>query len=149
METLLEKGLKKVKIKLNDRNFYLSQGKAEDFKHENKKDYVYRTRIYVEYNGHKTSFLFHGSINDYQNQKAYSDKSQFPFLLYCFLSDSHSGCMSFDDFCNEFGYDANSRKAEKVHKDCIKSMEKMEKIGIQTENELCDILNKLNEKYEC
>ena len=148
MDTILKEGLKKVKIKLGDRNFYLSQGKAEGFKHENKKDYVYRTRVYIEYNGHKTSFLFHGSINDYQNQKAYYKEDQFPFLLYCFISDSHSGDLEFHDFCENFGYDMDSLNAYKIHKACKRSTEKLFKLGIQSESHICDLLNELNEKYE-
>ena len=149
METLLKKGLKKVKITLNDDIFYLTQGKAQDYIRENETDYVHRTRIYVEYKGNKTSFFFHGSIYDYQNGKAYYKEDQFPFMLYCFLSDSHSGYMSFDDFCGGFGYDTDSRKAEKIHKLCKRSMDKVRKLGIDTEDQLCNLLNELNEKYEC
>lgn len=150
METLLNKGLKRVEIRLNDDVFYLTQGKAED--HQTTGDYagyVYRTRVYIEYKGNKTSFLFHGSLHDYQCGKAYYNKDQFPFMLYCFVSDGHSGYMSFNDFCNEFGYDTDSRKAEKIYKACKRSTDKLFKLGIQTEDHICDLLNELNNKYDC
>ncbi len=149
MEILLKEGLKRVKVTLNKRGFFMTQGKAEDYFMEDMRDYVYRTRIYIEYKGIKISFLFHGSINDNHNNKKYCTKKEFPFMLYCFLSDSHSGCISFDNFCNEFGYDIDSRKAEKIYKLCIKSKNKCYKLGIQTENEISDLLNELNEKYDC
>ena len=34
------------------------------------------------------------------------------------LSDAQAGESSFDDFCANFGYDADSRKAERLHKRC-------------------------------
>lgn len=149
MDTLLEKGLKKVEIKLNNDIFYLTQGIAQDYLWNENKSYVYRTRVYIEYKGHRTSFFFHGSIHDYNNGKTYYNKKEFPFILYCFLSDAHSGYLTFDNFCSEFGYDTDSRKAEKIYKACERSMEKIYKLGIQSETELCDLLNELNEKYDC
>jgi len=97
----------------------------------------------------RISFKFYGSIADYQEGKDYIEKSEYPFLVYCFLSDSHSGYNTFDDFCSEFGYDTDSRNAEKIYKLCIRSQEKAYKLGIQTESELCDLMNELNEKYDC
>lgn len=149
MDTILKEGLKKVKVTLNDDVFYLSQGIAEAHLWNENKSYIYRTRVYIEYKGHKTSFLFHGSIHDYENGKVYYNEDQFPFMLYCFISDSHSGFMTFPDFCDNFGYDTDSRKAEKIHKECLKSTDKLFKLGIRSEDHICDLLNELNEKYEC
>ena len=45
-------------------------------------------------------------------------------IMDCLLSDAQSGEMSFSEFCREFGYDEDSRRAERIHKECEKSAEK-------------------------
>lgn len=39
-------------------------------------------------------------------------------VLDCLLSDVSAGEQSFEDFCSEFGYDEDSRKAERTWKAC-------------------------------
>lgn len=39
--------------------------------------------------------------------------------------------MPFEEFCDEYGYDQDSRSAEKIHKLCIESMDKLEYLGIE------------------
>jgi hypothetical protein len=39
-------------------------------------------------------------------------------VLYCLCSDTRAGELSFDEFCSEFGYDSDSRKAEAEWKAC-------------------------------
>lgn len=46
----------------------------------------------------------------------------------CFLGDAISGMQSFDDFCSEFGYDTDSRKAEKTWRACVASAKKAERL---------------------
>jgi hypothetical protein len=53
----------------------------------------------------------------------YSDKRSAPTpkiadVLYCLLSDSQSGSQSFEDFCSDFGYDTDSRKAHATWETC-------------------------------
>lgn len=40
-------------------------------------------------------------------------------VLYCLCSDSRAGEMHFHDFCSEFGYDEDSRKAETIWRACV------------------------------
>lgn len=40
-------------------------------------------------------------------------------ILYCLMSDDPHN-MSFDGWCCEYGYDTDSRKAEKIYQECIK-----------------------------
>lgn len=47
----------------------------------------------------------------------------------CFLSDVDVGNMTFEEFCNEFGYDTDSRKAKKIHRLCQKSARKFDRIS--------------------
>jgi hypothetical protein len=39
-------------------------------------------------------------------------------VLNCLCSDARSGEMTFEEFCSEFGYDSDSRKAENTWKQC-------------------------------
>lgn len=97
----------------------------------------------------KISFKFYGSQADWQAGKYEMDNQDLAFALYSFLQDALSGIQnSFDSFCSEFGYDTDSRQAEKIYNACLKSGEKAEKIGFD-EKSLCDSLNTLSEKYNC
>ena len=56
--------------------------------------------------------------------------------------------LSSSDFCVNFGYDEDSRKAYRIFKACKKSLKKAGKIGID-EDMACEIMNDLQENYEC
>jgi len=43
-----------------------------------------------------------------------------PTVLSSLVSDADAGSESFEDFCGSFGYDEDSRKAEKIWKACKK-----------------------------
>lgn len=92
----------------------------------------------------KTSFEFWGSIVN----PGIETEQELLFAFYCFLSDGNSVRYGFDDFCSEFGYDEDSRKAYKLFKACQKSLVKMERIGID-ENMACGIMNDLSENHGC
>lgn len=49
-------------------------------------------------------------------------------VLDCLLSDANGGEMTFDDFCGEFGYDTDSRTAERVWKQCGKVREELQRL---------------------
>lgn len=58
-------------------------------------------------------------------------------VLECLLSDS-SVPEDFEDFCKEFGYDTDSRKAERTHKLCLKAATNMKRLlGDNYETFLC------------
>ena len=41
-------------------------------------------------------------------------------VLSCLVSDAHCGATSFEDFCSDFGYNVDSRRAEKTWRACAK-----------------------------
>lgn len=41
-------------------------------------------------------------------------------VLSCLLSDAEAASESFEDFCSSFGYDSDSRKAERTYRQCEK-----------------------------
>jgi hypothetical protein len=44
------------------------------------------------------------------------------------LSDASAGEQSFEEFCLEFGYDPDSRKAERIHKACEKTARELRRL---------------------
>lgn len=78
-------------------------------------------RCTLKYKGRKYSFDFwHGvAINSDPTAEG---------CLECLLSDAHGADNTFEDFCGEFGYDTDSRKAERIYKACIKVRENMERL---------------------
>ena len=92
----------------------------------------------------KTNFEFWGSIINPEIQT----EQELLFAFYCFLSDGNGAQYGFEEFCSEFGYDTDSRKAYKIFKVCEKSLAKAERIGID-EDAACDIINDLQENHGC
>lgn len=60
-----------------------------------------------------------------------------------FVRDAVCGKDSFENFCSELGYDTDSRSAERIHKACIVSLHKLERIY---GGDVYDLANELSEK---
>ena len=90
------------------------------------------------------NFDFYGSYHDFLTEKTKMTDSNLQSAFEMFVSDATYGDMDFEEFCNEFGYDTDSKKAEKVHKECINSKNKLERI---TDLDLYDLANELREVY--
>ena len=46
-------------------------------------------------------------------------------VIHALLSDSYAGSLSFEDFCEEFGYDTDSRRAYATWEDCERHARKL------------------------
>lgn len=88
-----------------------------------------------------TGFDFYGSTNDFNQGVTEIKGEELLNAFECFISDAIAGEQDFEDFCSEFGYDSDSRKAEKIHKECIKSLNKAKSI---LEDDIYDFANDLN-----
>jgi hypothetical protein len=64
--------------------------------------------------------------------------------FYCFVGDAINGKMDFDEFCGEFGYDNDSRTAERTWKACKRATTKLERIY---DGDIYDLANELSEQY--
>lgn len=84
------------------------------------------------------SFDFYGSYSDYQKQNLMNGKESMLEALDCFIGDALSGLMSFDEFCGEYGYDEDSRSAERIHNATKESTIKASRLGWM-ENDLYNI----------
>lgn len=111
---------------------------SADDKNRNYNNHV----VTIFHNKKKLSFDFWGSIVNPEIQNDEENISAF----YCFLSDAISAKETFEGFCSEFGYDTDSRKAEKIYKACVKSLKKAERVF---NCDLYDLINELQEKYNC
>ena len=56
-------------------------------------------------------------------------------VIFALLSDGQAGSLSFEDFCFDFGYDTDSRRAFAVWEACKESGEKLRKIFSSVEIE--------------
>ena len=91
--------------------------------------------------GKRTRFDFWCSLAKPEFEKEYDVLN----ALYCFVSDAISGLYSFDEFCGEYGYDSDSRKAEKIWRACKRSYEKFSRVSGMTDDEMYDFINELAE----
>jgi hypothetical protein len=74
--------------------------------------------------GKRVSFYFWASLA----QPELRSPSDLRGAFECFLSDAIAGKQSFEDFCGDFGYDADSRKAEQAWKACSKASDKADRL---------------------
>lgn len=98
--------------------------------------------VTVTHNKKRLSFDFWGSVMNPENKT----EQEVVFAFYCFLSDSCAGNGTFENFCSEFGYDQDSRTAERIHKQCISSNQKFNRVFDCDLYELC---NEIQETWEC
>ena len=56
-------------------------------------------------------------------------------VLFCFVMDSNACEMSFNDWCSDYGYDTDSRKALETYLACQENTAKLRKAGINIEAE--------------
>ena len=62
-----------------------------------------------------------GAISTGKNKRCQVVKPKTADLLYCLLTDVNAGEESFPDFCSDFGYDEDSRKALGIWEACRKT----------------------------
>lgn len=59
-------------------------------------------------------------------------------VLSCVLSDARAGEQTFEDFCSDFGYDEDSRSAEKIWNACKDATVKLSRILTKKDQNLFD-----------
>lgn len=108
----------------------------------NGRDNYHNHKVKVIHNKKSFSFDFWGSI---ANPEIANDQENV-FAFYCALSDGLSAKESFKEFCGNFGYDEDSRTAERVYKACEKSLAKVERVF---DCDLYDLINEIQETWDC
>ena len=87
----------------------------------------------------KTSFDFWASIASPRIKTEYDLLN----ALYCFVSAALDGEECFSDFCAEYGYNEDSRTAEKVWRACRRAAEKWKRVSDLYDDEMYDFINEL------
>ena len=93
----------------------------------------YKYTIKITRNDNTISFQYHGSINDYQNNDVFP--KDFLYNILCCIGLDYHVPDSFNDFCDEFGYNNDSIKDKKLFSQCIKQADKLRKIFTEKEIE--------------
>ncbi len=136
-------------IKVLDKNFIVTAKHIDTvdkfpFESDNKYDGYHNVfNVTVKFENKRQSFKFYDSTANYENGITELNNDSLKNALSSFLSDAQAATMSFEEFCNGFGYNTDSRKAVKIYKECQKTLNKVTSMGIN-ESELCDLLNKLD-----
>lgn len=78
-------------------------------------------RVTLRYRGRQMSL-------DYWMGSAHTSAPDSASVISSLLLDSSALDQSFEDFCSEFGYDTDSRKAEATYRACKSSGEKLRKL---------------------
>ncbi len=62
-------------------------------------------------------------------------------VLYCLLADAECGSLSFDDFCDNYGYDSDSMSDFKIYQACMQTTKDINNLFTMTERQqLQDLL---------
>ena len=111
-----------------------------------KKDINYhgRFKIHLSTESGSDSFDFYGSAFNAGKNKTVMNDDDLKNALECIISDALSGIYSFEEFCSEFGYDEDSRRADRAHKACEDTYNRIVALGI-SEDEMYAIVNDINE----
>lgn len=91
----------------------------------------------------RTSFDYYDSTHNYNNAITEVKGEDLLQAFECFISDAIAGDESFEDFCDNMGYDPDSRSAEKIWKECIKSRDKAKNV---IDDDLYDFANELQNR---
>lgn len=95
-------------------------------------------------NGEKTRFTFWDSLVNTQHG-IILDGDELLSAFYCFVSDACNGLYSFSEFCSEFGYDEDSRSAERIYKACQRSYNSFARVSGLDDSDMYDFINELQE----
>jgi len=96
-------------------------------------------RVFLRYNGKNTSFLFGDSLqNGYDGIMAADKPQEYKNTILDIIVSESNTPEDFEDFCQEFGYEEDSRKAYTIFKKCVRQSEKIHKLFSDAELEKLD-----------
>lgn len=81
-------------------------------------------------NGYRVTFTYdrRRSSFDFWQGGGISRDPESSDVMACLISDAHAGAQSFEEFCSEFGYDEDSRSAERTWKACQRVADQLERL---------------------
>jgi hypothetical protein len=110
----------------------------------NKKDTAYHGhfKITLAVDGKSRSFDFYGSARDAEEGKDTMTPADMLYAAGAILDDALSAEDSFLDFCNNMGYDEDSRQAERIYKACERTASKFSDLGLDADT-MRDLANEI------
>ena len=81
-----------------------------------------------KYAGKKIPYGIRGRNKAILEEFSKATKPEVADVLYCFLSDALCGQDTFEDFCCNYGYDTDSRKALEIYLACQKTEQDLRKL---------------------
>lgn len=109
---------------------------------ERNKFFVYVTNTE---NGEKTRFTFWDCLAKTERGENELSPDELLNAFYFFVSDACRGFYSFHEFCLEFGYDEDSRNAERIFNACKRSYKSFSRISGLPYDEIFNFANELQE----
>lgn len=104
-------------------------------------------KISIKHKNKKISFDFYGSNHDFELFKRKLDSKDLMDTFRVFFEDAIAGLMNFEEFAGDFGYDPDSRRAEKVWKAVKQQTAKAYTLGL-SDDDLYDLSNATREGEE-
>lgn len=85
-------------------------------------------KVSISYKGKKYTFDYHTGIGHRKNGNPV--KPNLKDILYCVASDCQSldGCLDYESWASDFGYDPDSRKGEAIYRAVQKEASNMQKL---------------------
>ena len=87
--------------------------------------YVYNVTVRSDATGASVRFTYHDSIANYDEGKRGLAGDDLLYAFWSFVSDASAGSQPFDDFCADFGYDADSRTARATWRACLSAARRL------------------------
>lgn len=132
-------------MKINFREFTISADfkgeKASPWDKNNFNHYV--VKVKNNDNNKRTSFDFW--VGSALGKNYFNSDYELLNAFYAFCSDGLSSLDGFENFCSEFGYDTDSRRAERTFKACKRLANKFFNLTGYSADMFCDLVNDLSE----
>ena len=142
------------KIELGTKGFILQSKMKESgvsFPNAGKEDKMLHNQFELEIRnmewGNQVSrkFDWYDSQANFKAGKTAMTEEDMKYAFRSVIEDAISGTMDFKDFCSEYGYDEDSRRAERIHNECKAQLKKVVELGFH-HTDLYDVVNQFSEQ---
>lgn len=106
----------------------ISAGEGEPEHGSHGSNYGYVVKVHSDATGASVRFDYHDSIARHDEGIDQLDRENLLYAFRAFTSDADAGSRSFSEFCGDFGYDEDSREAERIHKACKTLAQKFDRL---------------------
>lgn len=126
--------MKKINFTFKDKTYNVSASTGVSVNHWN--NMMMMHRVTIKANGVTIWFPFYDHYEEVSNVMEAVD---------CWVEDCIVGTDGYYPFCNELGYEYDSKDSKKIYKECVRSLEKARKFGL-SDDDLYDLANEIREE---